>query len=195
MGAKPSSPAWSKWANRWVVAAIVLGALAAGYTAFLLYDSQYPVVAGSGGAAKTIAGTGADTWLSAGYFAFIMFGPLAAAVTSLFYQHLEVNLKAPYTGLSNVFAWLHLVLMNVGVTVATFLMWTGGWNAANFAATTAKTASCIADPTCTVHERILGPLVSPIGYFTIVALLGSFAGGLGYVIAWRRSMKTIKASA
>ncbi|HYY91544.1 MAG TPA: hypothetical protein VE955_06095 [Candidatus Dormibacteraeota bacterium] len=177
---------WSKWANRFVIAAIIQGALAAGATAFLLYDSQY----GTPGAAKIVAGGGAGNWLTVGYLGFIIFGPLAAAVTSLFYQHLESNLRAPYTGISNVFAWLHLVLMNVGVTGATWLMWIGGWRAVNFISTTGASAFCKAnatDPSCSVHVQVLGPLVTPIGAFALVALIGAFAGGLGYVAAWRRA--------
>jgi len=185
---------WSKWANRFVIVAIIQGALAAAATALLLYDSQY----GTPGAAKIVAGGGAGNWLTVGYLGFIIFGPLAAAVTSLFYQHLESNLRAPYTGISNVFAWLHLVLMNVGVTGATWLMWIGGWRAVNFISSTGASAFCKAnatDPSCSVHVQVLGPLVTPIAIFAIIALLGAFAGGIGYVMAWRRSMRSMKASA
>lgn len=180
---------WSRWANRFVIAAIVQGALAASATAFLLYDSQY----GTPGAAKIVAGGGAGNWLTVGYLGFIIFGPLAAAVTSLFYQHLESNLRAPYTGISNGFAWLHLVLMNVGVTGATWLMWIGGWRAVNFISTTGASAFCKAnatDPSCSVHVQVLGPLVQPIAIFAIIALIGAFAGGLGYVIAWNKARKS-----
>jgi hypothetical protein len=190
MGSQPSSTGWSKWANRWIIAAIAQGALAAGLTAFLLYDAKY----GNPGAAKIVAGGGAGNWLTVGYLGFIIFGPLAAAVTSLFYQHLESTLRAPYTGISNIFAWLHIVLMNVGVTVATWIMWNGGWRAVNLA----DSAFCQAnpkDPSCNVHVQILGGLVDPIGYFSIVAILGAFAGGIGFVMAWRRAMKARKASA
>lgn len=193
VGFKSDSAPWSRWANRWIVAAIVQGALAASATAFLLYDSQY----GTPGAAKIVAGGGAGTWLTVGFLGFIIFGPLAAAVTSLFYQHLESNLRAPYTGISNVFAWLHLVLMNVGVTVATWLMWIGGWRAVNFISTTGATDFCKANPTvdsCSVHVQILGPLVTPIGAFAVIAILGSFAGGLGFLMAWRRAIRSMKAS-
>ena len=192
VGFKPDSMTapWSKWANRWIIAAIAQGALAAGLTAFLLYDAKY----GNPGAAKIVAGGGAGNWLTVGYLGFIIFGPLAAAVTSLFYQHLESNLRAPYSGISNVFAWLHLVLMNVGVTVATWIMWNGGWRAVNLA----DSAFCVAnpkDPSCNVNVQILGGLVDPIGYFSIMAVLGAFAGGLGFVMAWRRATKAMKASA
>lgn len=194
VGFKPETAMapWSKWANRFVIAAIALGALAASATAFLLYDSQYPIVPGAGGAAKYVAGGGAGNWLTVGYLGFVNFGPLACAVTALFYQHLESHLRAPYTGISNVFAWLHLVLMNVGVTVATWLMWTGGWRAENFLSTNAVTAFCKAnatDPSCSVHTQILGPLVQPIGLFALLAILGAFAGGIGYVLAWNRARR------
>jgi len=200
MGSRPPSSNWSKWANRFVLAAIAQGTLTVGAIGFLLYDSQYPIVAGAGGAAKYVAGGGAGNWLTVGVLGFVIFGPLACAVTALFYQHLEVNLKAPYSGLSNIFGWLHLVLMNIGVTVSTWIMWIGGWRAENFLSTTAVTTYCkstagLADPACSVHVQVLGPLVDWIAYFALVALLGAFAGGIGYVIAWRRSMKTVKASA
>src|SRR5438445_5494245 len=75
----------SRWANRFIIAAIVQGALAAGVTSYLLYDAVY----GSPGPARIVAGGSAGTWLTVGYLGYIMLGPLAAAVTALFYQHLS----------------------------------------------------------------------------------------------------------
>jgi hypothetical protein len=75
---------WSTWANRFVVAAIIQGAIATGITAFLLYDATYD----SPGAARIVAAGGAGTWLTVGFLGFLILGPLASAVTSLFYQHL-----------------------------------------------------------------------------------------------------------
>jgi len=42
--------------------------------------------------------------------------------------------------------------------------------------------------------QILGGLVDPIGYFSIVAILGAFAGGIGFLMAWRRAMRSMKTS-
>ncbi len=100
VGFRPESllAPWSRWANRFIIAAIAQGALAVGVSAYLLYDAVYDTP----GAAKIVASGGPGTWLTAGYLGFIVLGPLAAAVTSLFYQHLEVYLRAPYGGLSNV---------------------------------------------------------------------------------------------
>src|SRR5256712_10190109 len=112
----------SRWANRFIIAAIVQGALAAGVTSYLLYDAVY----GSPGPARIVAGGSAGTWLTVGHLGYIMLGPLAAAVTALFYQHLEVNLRAPYRGWPNAFAWILLVLMNAGVWGATGLRFNAG---------------------------------------------------------------------
>jgi hypothetical protein len=193
MASRPASTAWSKWANRFVIAAIALGAMAAGATAWLLYDNLYPSNGGIG-SAKVVAAGGAGTWLTVGYLGFIIFGPIACAVTALFYQHLEVNLKAPYTGLNNVLAWLHLVLMNVGVTAATWIMMNGGYRAGSVLGGTVC-RSTPTDPSCNVHVLILSGLEDPIGISIAIAILGAFAGGIGYVIAWRRGMKAMKASA
>ncbi len=177
----------SKWANRWVIAAIIQGALAAGVTAYLLYDAVYQTP----GSARIVAGGSAGTWLSMGYLAYIMFGPLAAAVTSLFYQHIEVNQHSPYKGWTNIFASFHIVLMNVGVVGGTWIMMNGGWRAGALTITLEAQ-----NPTWTigqvlgqVHVQVLGGLPPYIAWFTAIAILGAFAGGVGYLAAWRRSMK------
>ncbi len=174
---------WSRWANRFIVSAIVQGALAVGVSAYLLYDATYDTP----GAARIVASGGPGTWLTAGYLGFIMLGPLAAAVTSMFYQHLEAHLRAPYSGLSNVFAWLHIVLMNVGVVGATFIMMNGGWRGGALALTLSPSNPSAAYGQ--VHEQVLGALPPYIATFSAIAIIGAIAGGLGYIIAWRRSPK------
>jgi hypothetical protein len=185
VGFRPESALapWSKWANRFIIAAIVQGALAVGVSAYLLYDATYDTP----GAARIVASGGPGTWLTAGYLGFIVLGPLAAAVTSLFYQHLEAHLHAPYSGVSNVFAWLHLVLMNVGVVGATFIMMNGGWRGGALALTLNPSNPSAAYGQ--VHVQVLGGLPPYIAAFSATAILGAIAGGLGYLIAWRRSVK------
>lgn len=171
----------SKWANRFIIAAIVQGAIAAGVTAFLLYDGVY----GTPGAARIVASGGPGTWLTAGYLGFIMFGPLAAAVTSLFYQHIEVHLGSSYKGLSNILAWLHIVLMNVGVIGATMIMVYGGWKGGSLALSISPSNPSSAY--LQVHEQVLAPLPPYIAAFVAIALVGALAGGLGYILAWRNT--------
>jgi len=182
----------SKWANRFVLAAIIQGALAAGLTAYFLYDSKYPQNAQDPGPARIVASGSAGTWLAMGYLAYIMFGPLAVAVTSLFYQHIEVNLRAPYKGSQNVLAWLHLILMNVGVVGGTWIMMNGGYRGEALAINlqAANPTMPLGQILGQVHVQVLAGLVDPIGYFAAIAVLGAFAGGVGYMMSWRRSMKT-----
>ena len=70
----------SKWANRFVIAAIIQGALAAALTSYLLYQGVW----GFPAASRIVAGGGAGTWLTVGYLVYIVLGPISAAVTALF---------------------------------------------------------------------------------------------------------------
>lgn len=177
----------SKWANRFIIAAIVQGALAAGVTSYLLYDAVY----GSPGPARIVAGGSAGTWLTVGYLGYIMLGPLVAAVTALFYQHLEVNLRSPYKGWPNIFAWLHLVLMNVGVVGATWLMMNGGYRggALTISLEAQNPTWSIGQVLGQVHEQVLSGYPGYIAPFAALAIIGAFAGGLGYMVIWRRAPK------
>jgi hypothetical protein len=177
----------SRWANRFIVAAIAQGALAASVTAYLLYDAVY----GSPGPARIVAGGSAGTWLTVGYLGYIMLGPLAAAVTALFYQHLEVNLRAPYKGWPNLLAWVHLVLMNVGVVGATWLMMSGGYRGGELTITLEQQNPTwsIGQVLGQVHTQVLSGYPSYIAPFAAIAILGAFAGGLGFVAVWRRALK------
>ena len=47
---------------------------------------------------------------------------VAIAVTAVFYNHLEINLKRRFSRISNVLAWIHLLGMNIGGPGATILM-------------------------------------------------------------------------
>jgi len=190
VGFRPETSSWSKWANRFVIAAIAQGAIAVGITAFLLYDATFDTP----GAARIVASGGAGTWLTVGYLGFLILGPLACAVTSLFYQHLEANLRAPYGGFSNILAWLHLVLMNVGIAAATVIMLQGGWRAGNLTYTLQQQTNPTLSPGAIagqVHVQILGGLPPYIAALGAIAIIGAFAGGLGYVMAWNRSRKQL----
>ncbi|HZY47134.1 MAG TPA: hypothetical protein VFE96_04985, partial [Candidatus Bathyarchaeia archaeon] len=143
------------------------------------------------GPARIVAGGSAGTWLTVGYLGYIMLGPLAAAVTALFYQHLEVNLRSPYKGWPNILAWLHLVLMNVGIVGATWLMMSGGYLGGQLTITLEQQ-----NPTWSigrvlgqVHQQVLAGYPGYIAPFIAIALVGAFAGGLGYMVIWRRALK------
>ncbi len=177
----------SKWADRFIVAAIVQGALAAGLTSYLLYYAVYGVPAASRIIANMGGGGNGGVWLTVGYLAYIPLGPLAAAVTALFYRQLEGQMHKPFTGKVQILPWLHIVLMNVGIVGGTWLMMKGGYRAG--AAALPTSSGGLGWTALQIHENILGPLPPYIAAFFAIALVGAIAGGLGYIIVWRRPVK------
>lgn len=177
----------SKWANRFVMAAIIQGAFAAALTVYLLYQGVFGVPAAS----RIVAGGGGGTWLTVGYLVYIPLGPIAAAVTALFYQHIEATLEKPYTGLRNLLAWGHIVLMNVGVVGATWLMMNAGYRGGALALSLATSNPTMSarDISTAVHGQVMVGYPPYIAVFIAIALVGAISGGLGYVLAWRRTMK------
>ncbi len=179
----------SKWADRFIVAAIVQGALAAGLTSYLLYQAVFGspapsrIVANMGG-----AGNG-GIWLTVGYLVYLPLGPIAAAVTALFYRQLEGAQRKPYTGKTNIFPWLHIVLMNVGIVGGTWLMMNAGYRAG--AAALPASSGGLGWTSLQIHTNILVGYPPYIAAFFAVAIAGAIAGGLGYILVWRRPVKLL----
>ena len=83
----------------------------------------------------------------------------------------------------DLLAWGHIVLMNVGVVGAMFLMMYGGY-LAGWAAAPAASGGGGLTP-LQIHEQILGWLPQPIGGFIVIAALGALFGGLGFLLRSR----------
>jgi hypothetical protein len=179
----------SKWANRFIVAAIVQGGLAAGLTAYLLYQGIFGVPAAS----RIVAGGGAGSWLTVGYFGYLTIGLLATGVTALFYRHIEADMGKPYQGWTNFLAWGHLILMSVGVVGATWLMMHAGYRGGAAGLSTAVGGGGLTP--AEIHEQIMGAYPPYIAVFMAIALVGILLGGLGYIIAWLRPTEEMAGAA
>jgi len=139
---------------------------------------------GSVAPTRLFAEGSAGSWFELGYILYIMIGVIAIAVTGLFYYFIEDILGKVYDGVSNILAWLHFVLMNVGVAAATWSLMYVGYEGGSYLAihgTGNVTAIGIA------HTNILSPWVNPIGYMVGIAALGAVFGGLGYIIRYRQA--------
>jgi hypothetical protein len=82
----------STWANRFIAAAIVQGALAVILMAYFVLGQfawLKPEVS------RVIAGGSAGTWFTVGYVTYLVVGVIGVAVTALFYHHIEVTLGKP----------------------------------------------------------------------------------------------------
>ncbi len=176
----------SKWSNRFIWAAILQGLAATLLTIPLVLPWVKPSVS------MVIAGGSAGTWYTVGYLTYIMVGVIAVAVTALFYHHFEVDMGKPYKGTANTLAWVHLILMNVGVAAATWMLMYFGYLAGG--AMVSVSSGGLGWTATQVHVNILGPIaepygnayLNPIGWAIIAAAVGVFAGGLGYLVNYFR---------
>ena len=168
----------SKWANRFIWAAVVQGACALAWTFLIIAPIVQPPIS------RIIAGGSAGTWFFVGYISYIVVGVIGVAVTSLFYHHIEVALKKPFSGFGNVLAGIHFILMNVGVAGATWLLMLAGYTGGKALQPTQVGGLGLTNPG-QVHPLIAG-YVEPIVYFMIALGVGLIAGGLGYIVTYVR---------
>jgi hypothetical protein len=176
----------SKWATRFVVAAIVQGALCTILTGFfVLGEIGYlsPPVS------LLISATIPGVWVALGYFAYLIVGVLGMAVTALFYQYLEVNLKSPYVGKDETLAWLHLVFSNIGIIGVSWLVIYAGYLTAIATLPAALGGGGLALKE--VEISILGQFLLPIAVFASLTMVGILLGGLGYVLVYRAKPKRV----
>ena len=206
----------SKWAGRFVAAAIIQGAIAFVIMSVLLGvsvlgavgvgglgPSPGRIVAGGDSCSVKItnatAGTGtatcsnASNWFIVGMIGYALVGVLGIAVSALFYQYLESTLGAPYSGWRDITAWLHLFLGGAGSSAAALLAAYSGYLGG--AALLPVSSGGLGQNPGYVHVNILNPLSLPITVLMALGLLGFFLGGLGYVTAWWAVRKKAKAAA
>jgi len=200
----------SKWAGRFVAAAIIQGAIAFVIMSILvgisvlgalgvggLGPSPGKIVAGGDSCTvrttltnnttgAVLSGTGscsnASTWFIVGMIGYALVGVLGIAVSALFYQYLESTLGAPYSGWRNITAWVHLAVGGGGSSAAALLAAYGGYLGG--AALLPVSSGGLGQNAGYVHANILNPLSLPITILMALGLLGFFLGGTGYVTAW-----------
>lgn len=168
----------SHWSNRFIAAAIIQGLIATLLTIPIVLPWITPSVA------QVIASGSAGTWFLVGYVMYITVGVIAVGLTALFYHHFEVDMNKPYRGVSNALAWVHLVLMNVGAAVASYILMYGGYFGERALMSTSQGG--LGWTAAQVHEQILVGLVDPAGYALIATGIGVLAGGLGFLISYFR---------
>ncbi|WP_337862092.1 hypothetical protein [Nitrososphaera sp.] len=173
------------WAKRFIIAAIIQGAIIVGLTAVLVLGQatfMKPEVS------RVIAAGGAGTWFTFGYIIYITVGVIAVAVSAIFYHFLggsDVGSKIPKS-----LAWSHLVLMNTGVSAASGLMMYAGYFGG--AAALPETVGGKGFDPAQVHA-LMAPFVEPIAIAILVLIAGILAGGMGFLLSYSRfSVSRIK---
>src|SRR5919197_6689779 len=117
----PSSSLVSVWGNRFIISAIIQGAIITGFTIVvvsiqMLFSSSINIIQ-----FLSLAFEGPAKLFFFGYI-FYMILVVAIAVTAVFYNHLEVGMGRRIRGFRSVLAWVHFAGMNVGGAATTIAM-------------------------------------------------------------------------
>ena len=166
-----------KWVDRFIIAAIVQGALVTGMALFIVImqvtNSQINIIQ-----FLSLSFDGTAKWFFLGII-FHLIVILAIAVTALFYSHLEITLKKEFTKASKVLAAIHLVGMNVGGAGSMMIMTYAGL--AGTGLITIFTEGKLGPK----YPAIMDSFIEPIGGFIGLLAIGVICGGIGFVIAYR----------
>ena len=124
---------------------------------------------------RVIAGGGAGTWLTVGYYLFLIVGVCVIFLCGAAYYLIAQALgRDVYSG---KLAAGQLIMMEAGALIALGLLYYAGFAAGRMFI--AKT------PAEEVHLFLVN-FIEPIGAFVAIGLLGSLIGGLNYVLTLTR---------
>jgi uncharacterized membrane protein YvlD (DUF360 family) len=98
----------SAWSNRFIISAIVQGAVITGLT--LAFVAAQMLTSGTNIIQfLSLSFEGPAKWFFLGYI-FYMILVVAIAVTAVFYNHLEVGMRRQIKGFRSALAWVHLAM-------------------------------------------------------------------------------------
>ncbi|MEM0097560.1 MAG: hypothetical protein QXH39_02975 [Conexivisphaerales archaeon] len=162
-----------KWSNRFISAAIIQSIFAALWTLPIVMPWITPSVA------MVMAAGSAGTWFVIGYVLYVTLGVVGVAVTGLVYQHFEVVRGKTFKGFSNAMAWIHLILLNVGVAAVSWaLMFAGYFGEVDLMPVAEGGKGLTAGQ---VHVIYLSHFIDPVGALVIITVIGVLAGAIAFL--------------
>ena len=175
-----------KWAKRFVLATVLQTTLAVVLTAYLVYEGAF----GFPAASRIVAGGGAGTWLTVGYFAFVIFGPIAMALSAGLFRQVESHMGRISGKWHDRLLWIALLTYNVGIVAGTWLMMHAGYRGGAAAMSVSSGGlGWSGDKAALVHSQIMAVYPPYIAAFLGVALFGAFLGIVGLLLVWARPAK------
>lgn len=168
----------SVWSSRFIISSIVQGAAITGLT--LAFVAAQMLTAGTNIIQfLSLSFEGPAKWFFLGYIFYLIL-VVAIAVTSVFYNHLEVGMGRRIPGFRAVLAWVHLLGMNVGGAVTTIAMIFAGLAGSGVLGVILGGDSL--QPNATIMDQFV-PLIAP---FTGLLSIGVIVGGLEYITTYLR---------
>jgi hypothetical protein len=167
----------SAWSHRFIIAAIVQGAVITGLT--LAFVAAQMLTSGTNIIQfLSLSFEGPAKWFFLGYI-FYMILVVAIAASAVFYNHLEVGMRRQIKGFRSVLAWIHIVGMNVGGAATTITIIFAGLAGSGI-------LSLILGGTGSLQPNttIMNQFVPLIAAFTGLLSIGLLAGGLAYITTY-----------
>lgn len=172
----------SVWGNRFVLSAIIQGAIITGFTvALILIQVVFADV--SLIQFLSLSLDGPAKWFFFGYFMYITL-VVVIAITAIFYNHLEANLNRQVRGNKRYLAWCQIIGINVGGATTTILMMLAGIVGAGFVDFATGGGGA--------NSEIMNVVKMPITAFTLIFAAGMIAGGIAYIGTYMQGPKTSK---
>lgn len=167
----------SVWTNRFIICAIVQGAVITGLT--LAFVASQMLTSGTNIIQfLSLSFEGPAKWFFLGYI-FYMTLVVAIAATAVFYNHLEVGIGRQIKGFRSALAWIHIVGMNVGGAATTItLIFAGLAGSGILSFILARTGPV--QPNTAIMDQFV-PLIAA---FTGLLSIGLLAGGLAYITTY-----------
>lgn len=165
------------WTGLFILSAIIQVAIIAAITIFLvaiqLTHSEINLMQ-----LLTNSFEGPSKWFFFGYIMYLTL-VVAVAVTAVFYNQVEVNMKKEFRGFKNILAYIHLFGMNIGGAFSTtFMIWFGleGSGITNLISNgTVQIESQIE-----IMEQFTGIIVAAAAFFAV----GILAGGIAFLTTY-----------
>ena len=167
----------TKWGNRFIFAAIIQGgivtAMALATVASQLLTTGIDIIE-----FLSLSFEGPAKWFFIGIILYLIL-IVAIAVTAVFYNHLEINLKKKFSRVSNILAWIHLLGMNIGGPGTTILMIFAGLAGSGIF------SLFIEGKLGNQDVAIMNSFIPFIAVFIVVLSIGVICGGVAYLITYR----------
>ena len=174
----------SSWSNRFIISAIIQGAIITGLTISvvsiqILFSSKVNIIQ-----FLSLSFEGPAKWFFLGYI-FYMILVVAIAVTATFYHHLEIDMRKKIRGFRSILAWIHLIGMNVGGTATTLTMIFAGLMGSGILSVIineggASTAVGQLQP----NIGVMVQFIPPISTFAGLLSIGVISGGITYITTY-----------
>lgn len=174
----------SAWGSRFIIAAIVQGGIIT-FLALSMVGIQM-IFAKDVNMIQflSLSFEGPAKWFFIGLLLYLIL-TVAIAVSAVFYNHLEINLKKRISGKIGILTWIHLFGMNIGGIGTTLSMIFAGL--AGSGALSLVTEGQLGKQNIAILDSFIPVIASFIGILAI----GVLCGGLAYTVVYMKKSYTV----